>query len=70
MLDRILREEAAQHAILAGDEVIIPLLREHLPARLAKKLIDISRLDVRTPKHEVLKETMKALCEHNLQSRR
>ena len=68
MLDRIVREEAAEHIILAGDEVIIPLLREHLPVHLERKVIDILRLDIRTPEHEVLKETMDALREHNLQS--
>lgn len=68
MLERVVREEAAEHIILAGDEVIIPLLREHLPAHLGKKVIDILRLDIRTPEHEVLKETMEALREHNLQS--
>ena len=68
MLDRVVREEAAEHIILAGDEVIIPLLREHLPAHLERKVIDILRLDIRTPEHEVLKETMEALREHNLQS--
>lgn len=68
MLDRIVREEAAEYIILAGDEVIIPLLREHLPVHLERKIIDILRLDIRTPEHEVLKETMEALREHNLQS--
>lgn len=68
MLDRVVREEAAEHIILAGDEVIIPLLREHLPLHLEIKVIDILRLDIRTPEHEVLKETMEALREHNLQS--
>ncbi|HEX7294110.1 MAG TPA: Vms1/Ankzf1 family peptidyl-tRNA hydrolase [Pyrinomonadaceae bacterium] len=68
MLDRVIREEAAEHVILAGDEVIIPLLREHLPIHLESKVIDILRLDIRTPEHEVLKETMGALHEHNLQS--
>jgi peptide chain release factor subunit 1 len=68
MLDRVVRDEAAEHIILAGDEVIIPLLREHLPVHLKEKVIDILRLDIRTPEHEVLKETMEALREHNLQS--
>ena len=68
MLDRVVREEAAEHIILAGDEVIIPLLREHLPVHLGEKVIDILRLDIRTPEHEVLKETMEALLEHNHQS--
>jgi len=68
MLDRVVREEAAEHIILAGDEVIIPLLREQLPIHVEKKVIDILRLDIRTPEHEVLKETMEALREHNLQT--
>ncbi|HEX5834037.1 MAG TPA: Vms1/Ankzf1 family peptidyl-tRNA hydrolase [Pyrinomonadaceae bacterium] len=68
MLDRVVREEAAEHIILAGDEVIIPLLREHLPVHLQEKVIDILRLDIRTPEHEVLRETLEALREHNLQS--
>ncbi len=67
MLDRVVREEAAEHIVLAGDEVIIPLLREHLPVHLEKKVIDTLRLDIRTPEHEVLEETMEALREHNLQ---
>lgn len=66
-MDRVVREEAAEH-ILAGDEVNIPLLREYLSARFGKKVIDILRLDVRTPEHEVLKETMETLRERNLQS--
>jgi peptide subunit release factor 1 (eRF1) len=60
------REEAVEHIILAGDEVIIPLLREHLSDRLEEKVIDVLRLDIKTPEHEVLKATMEALREHNL----
>src|SRR5574338_1266344 len=66
VLDRVVREEAVEHIILAGDEVIIPLLREHLPDRLEEKVIDVLRLDIKTPEHEVLKATMEALREHNL----
>lgn len=68
MLDRVVREEAVEHIILSGDQVIIPLLREQLPDRLQEKIIDILRLDIRTPEHEVLKATMEALSEHNLQT--
>jgi peptide chain release factor subunit 1 len=68
MLDRVMHEEAAKHLILSGDEVIISLLREHLPDRLRQKVIDVLRLEVRTPEHEVLKATMEALREHNLQT--
>ena len=66
VLDRVVREEAVEHIILAGDEVIIPLLREQLPDRLSEKVIDVLRLDIRTPEHEVLQATMDSLREHNL----
>ncbi len=68
MLDRVVREESAEHIILSGDEVIIPLLHEQLPEYLKDKVVDILRLDIRTPEHEVLRATMEALREHNLQS--
>jgi peptide chain release factor subunit 1 len=66
VLDRVVREEAVEHIVLSGDEVIIPLLREQLPDRLREKVIDALRLDIKTPEHEVLKVTMDALREHNL----
>jgi peptide chain release factor subunit 1 len=68
MLERVVREEAAEHIVLAGDEVIIPLLREQLPPQLAEKVIDVLRLDIRTPEHEVLKATMENLREHDIKS--
>jgi peptide subunit release factor 1 (eRF1) len=68
MLDRIVREEKAEHIVLAGDEVIIPLLCEKLPPYLADKVIDVLRLDIRTPEHEILKATMDALREDNIQT--
>jgi peptide subunit release factor 1 (eRF1) len=68
MFERVVREERAEHIILSGDEVIIPLLSEQMPGSLKDKVVDILRLDIRTPEHEVMKGTMDALQEHNLQS--
>ena len=68
VLARVVRDEAADHIVLGGDEVIIPLLRDQLPRHLADKVIDVLRLDIRTPEHEVLKATMEALREHNTQT--
>ena len=67
-LGRVVREEEADHIVLAGDEVIIPLLREQLPPPLRKMVIDVLRLDIRAPEHEVLKATMESLREHNTQT--
>ena len=57
-LDRIVRDEGIENVILAGDEVIIPLLREQLTPELAKKTEDTMRLDIRTPEHEIMERTL------------
>ena len=60
-LDEIVAAEGIDRVVLAGDEVIVPLLKEHLPDRLAGKLVDVLRLDIRSPDHEVLEATLEAL---------
>lgn len=64
-LERIVREEKIEHVILAGDEVIIPTLREQLPAHLNEKVVDVLRLDIKTPEHEVLRATLERLREQD-----
>lgn len=65
-LDRIAREDKIEQIILAGDETtIIPLLREQMPKHLSEKVIDIINLDINTPEHRILEETMKALRAHD-----
>jgi peptide subunit release factor 1 (eRF1) len=60
-LERVVAEEGVQQIILAGDEVIIPMLQEQLPAQLSERVVDVLRLDINMPEHEVLKQTMDAL---------
>jgi peptide chain release factor subunit 1 len=60
-LDHIVSAEAIEHVVIAGDEVIVPLLKEQLPERLSAKLVDVLRLDIRSPEHEVLAATLEAL---------
>ena len=68
-LDRIVREDAIEQVILAGDETkIIPLLREQMPKQLADKVIDVLNLNINTPEHEVLEETMNALRAHEAEA--
>ncbi len=68
LLDRVVRQENVEHIFLAGDEVIIPLLRERMPASLADKIIDVLRLDIRTPEHEIREATIKSLRDSNIQT--
>jgi peptide subunit release factor 1 (eRF1) len=51
--------------VIAGDEVIVPLLREQLTEELAAKVVDVLRLDIRTPEREVLEKSLDALREHD-----
>jgi peptide subunit release factor 1 (eRF1) len=60
-LDRIVREDRVDRIVLAGDEVILPLVREELPKHLSDKVIDTLSLDIRTPEHEVLQATLESL---------
>jgi len=64
-LDRLTREENIKRIVLAGDEVIIPLLREHFPQRLEEIVIDTLRLDITTPEHEVMKASFEAVRAHD-----
>ena len=68
MLDRVVREEGAEYVVLAGDDLIIPLLRKELSGHVSDKIIDVLRLDIRTPEHEILKATMAALRDDNIQT--
>jgi peptide subunit release factor 1 (eRF1) len=60
-LDQIVSAEDIEHVVVAGDEVIVPLLKEQFPERLSAKLVDVLRLDIRSPEHEVLEATLEAL---------
>jgi peptide chain release factor subunit 1 len=67
-LERITREDDIQHIILAGDEVIIPKLKEQFPKTVADKIVDVLSLDINAPEHEVLAESMEAMREHDAES--
>ena len=67
-LDRVVREEAIAHILLAGDEVVIPLFREQLPPHLADKVLDVLRLDTQAPEREVLDVTLAALRQSDAES--
>ena len=64
-LARVMREEGLDEVVLAGDDVIMPLVREQLPKHLAEKVVDVLRLDIRAPEHEILAATVEALRRHD-----
>ncbi len=60
-LDRVTRQEQIKWIVLVGDEVIIPVLRDQLPQRLAGRVIDVLRLDMTAPDHEVMRQSLEAV---------
>jgi peptide subunit release factor 1 (eRF1) len=64
-LDRIVRAEKIQHVILAGDEVNVPLIKSEMGAELSAKVIDVLKLETRTPATEVMHAAADALRRHD-----
>jgi len=69
-LARIVRGEKIASVIIAGDEVIVPLLKEQLPKDIAERVVDELKLDIRTPDREVFDTTMATMRESDAQSDR
>jgi len=57
--------KGVDYIIFSGDQVILPLLREHLSQFLAEDLIGSLKLDITTPDHEVLDATLELAREHH-----
>jgi peptide chain release factor subunit 1 len=64
-VERVMREEAIDTILVSGDDVILPMLREHFPKAIAERIVDVMKMDVRAPEHEVLAATVAALREHD-----
>jgi len=68
VLDRVVRDEVINQIVVACDEVAKPLLMEQLPKHLAEKIVDVLKLDIKTPEQRVLSETMDALREKDAET--
>lgn len=63
-LEELVTQEGAKRVILAGDAVAIPLLHRALSPQLEPLILEeILRLDIRTPRHEVLREVAPILAQ-------
>lgn len=60
VLDRTVRRDDIRYIVLAGDEEIIPVLRDQLPKHLQEKVIDIVHLDIDATERELLETTFRA----------
>jgi peptide chain release factor subunit 1 len=60
-LDRIVTADNIQQIVIAGDEVAVPLLKEHMPAHLADKIVDVMKLDRHAADRDLVATTLEAL---------
>ena len=67
VLSHVVREEKIDEVVLAGEEIVMPLIRQHLPKDVENRVIDVVHLDVRAPESEVLATTLEALRVHDAQ---
>lgn len=57
-LERVVREDRIDRILLAGDEVVAPLVREALPKTLLERVVEVGNLDVTSSEAEILRETL------------
>jgi peptide subunit release factor 1 (eRF1) len=69
-LAQIVRQENIGSVVVAGDQVIVPLLKQHFPKDIAERLVDVIKLDVRTSEREVIEATIAAMREKDVASDR
>jgi peptide subunit release factor 1 (eRF1) len=60
-LDRVVRQEGITQILMAGDEVIMPLLREQMPKHLAERIVDHLRIDAHAPLGDVIRLSLEAM---------
>jgi peptide subunit release factor 1 (eRF1) len=59
-LERLVRDEGIDRVLLAGDEVVVPLVRQALPKTVAERVVEVGNVDVTSTDAEVLHETLDA----------
>ena len=67
-LDRIVTSEGIDLILTAGDDVVLPLLRDQMPKHLAEKVVDHLKIDSAAPLEEILAATISAMERLNEQT--
>jgi len=60
-LEKIVAAEGITRIVVAGDEVVLPLIREQLPKRLAAMVVDELSIDANAQADEVMKTTVESM---------
>jgi peptide subunit release factor 1 (eRF1) len=60
-LDKIVQRENIAEIVVAGDEVVLPLLREQMPKHLQQKVVEHVRMNVNSPVDQLIDSSLDAL---------
>lgn len=69
-LDTLVTTEGIERFVVAGDEVVVPIVKEQFPQRLRDRMIDVLRLDIRATEAEVRDATIAAVRRHDQDAER
>jgi peptide subunit release factor 1 (eRF1) len=69
-LARIVRDEGVTSIVIAGDEVIVPMLKEQMPKDVAERVVDVVKLDVHSPERDILDTTLETMREKDAETDR
>jgi peptide chain release factor subunit 1 len=69
-LEKIVQQENITEIIVAGDEVVMPLLREQMPKHLAEKVVDHVRMNLNSPPEQLIESSLEALRRVHSQTER
>jgi peptide subunit release factor 1 (eRF1) len=67
-VENLVREEAIARILVAGDDVALPLLREHLSPQTRELLTEVSGVDMKTADPQVFRVTLEAFREADQES--
>lgn len=60
-LERIVQRDNLRRIIIAGDAVVLPLIREQLPKHLADMVVDEMSITTAAPEHDIVRATLEAM---------
>jgi len=67
---RIVRDERIEKIVVAGDDVIVPMLREQFPKDIAERIVDVVKVGMHANEREVLDKTIAALQQKDAETDR
>src|SRR4051794_10053961 len=70
VLTHTVRNEQIRWIIIGGDEVITPLLKEHMPKDVAERVIDVVPMDIRAPERMVLDRVLELVQKQDVETDR